>query len=263
MIYALALLYVLLSASMTVFASQHDIKNVELMVFFGGFINRPISTPSLNNVEQCLNLGIKCDAHEPFIPIKRIRQLTIDDKLYVVYADFYNIVGQPVRDFIPDEPVGNLWFVDFQKRCNISDNEAIELLKKEHGTLLAYIQKVTSDLSAIPVSLLTKQFSESNSMQYEVIFHRASVRIGQETFNIIMSMQKEQLEQIPFDDWLKEFNAKKMVVQEEKIVAPEKGWSFYFSYCKKPLFGLLLIIVGYSVYQKMGNNSFCIGFLPD
>src|SRR5438445_3906528 len=112
--YLRLLIFALLSVPMTIFASQHDIKNIELMVFFGGMTNRSMSTPSLNNVEQCVNLGIKCDVHEPFIPIKRIRQLTIDGKLYVVYPDFYNIVGKPVRDFIPDEPVGNLWFCDLQ-----------------------------------------------------------------------------------------------------------------------------------------------------
>jgi hypothetical protein len=199
------LFFSLLSVAAPAFGSENLIKEVGIIVTFSRLTRSSVTTSSPNNLKQCLKLGIKGDLQEPFISIDEIRDIIINNKVCAGFSNPYCLLINNHNHHVVDKPIGKVWFCDQQTRSPIQDLHEIEVLEKENENIIRFVQKEGSGFFAIPVRLLTAQLSNRNNKEDKIVFHQACVVAGQETCNITMSVLREQLEKIPFADWLQDF----------------------------------------------------------
>lgn len=228
------LFFSLLSVAAPAFGSENISKEVGIIVTFSGLTRSSVTTSSPNNLKQCLNLGIEGDTKEPFIFIDSIRDIIINNKICAGYSNPYLHLLESERSVVSnivDKPIGKVWFHDKETHIPVVDSNEIEALKKDNESLIRFMQKVTAGFHAIPVSLLTKQLSDSSNKEDKIVFHRATVVAGQEAYNIIMIVLRDHLEKIPFSNWLEEFKKSQLRIDaslksfkesQSKPVKPEQ-----------------------------------------
>lgn len=217
-------------------ASHHDIKNnikeIDIAVKFSAVTNGRVSPSSHINLQKCLKLGIKATIDEQFVIIDDIKEFDINQTIISIVHSKMDL----------HDP---LLFYDLKNNKRIEDFEELRRLKEEHKDVITFIQVATFGLNAIPVHLLTSQdrrdFNLGNNTCKVIVMNQAPIKIGEETYNIIVSAFQEDV-----------YDFKRRKAYNDKVNIQLKNQSSsYISYLKKPFFGLLLIAVCYAIYHNL------------
>lgn len=243
MIYLRLLTFCLLSCMGYIFGSDHNIKKATILVNFADnpviCVPSDMCIPSDMNVRNCLKLGIKADINDLCVGIKEIKEFTGDDRWSIFFPERYthdNLVIRDKQSVFKDKVIDNVtWLCAF---------------KKENKELINYVQESTYGVYALPINLLQKRlqsFRETLGEDEIAVSDQAEIKISEmtfagleKTFKIVINARKSDLEKIPFDDWVREFQARKMAAQEN-------GWSQF----KNPFFCLVGLFVIYALCKNL------------
>jgi hypothetical protein len=236
MVYLRLLIFCLLSCMGHIFASDHDIKKATILVQFSDISGICVSSDM--NVRNCVKLGIKAGINDMFVNIKEIKEFTGDDRLSISFFERYthdNLVIRDKQSVFKDKVIDNVTWL-----C---------ALKKENRELINYVQESTYGVYALPINLLQKKLQSFQALgedeiavsdQAEIQISEMTVAGLEKTFKIVVNVRKKDLEQMPFDDWVRKFQAKKMAAQAN-------GWSQF----KNPFFCLVGLFAIYALCKNL------------